>query len=341
MCFPACSTVNQPKGPMTPSAALDNYNRKILYRPDGSLLDVYVSRPPLKESAPLVFICQGSGYASMFEALPHGDYLDTMGWIWGIAPWNLEIRFAFVEKRGVLFGSPFLDPEADDLPREFLEHDTIKERVDDVCLALKWVLEDPLVDKSKVALLGHGEGAAVAASAAVRCPGVTHLGYLAAGGRQRIVDLVELKRRDLEKKAAEDEDVDPGSIEEAMDELFEEMTEVLENPFAVDSLHFGVTPLQFTSNYFHEPLYDLLKLDIPIFFAFGTADSFIPLASTDEVRLSFLHLGKDNLLFKYYEGLDHGFMGPNPERPESGEEFQYPKVFHDFCRWFLPSVPTR
>ena len=44
---------------------------------------------------------------------------------------------------------------------------------------------------------------------------------------------------------------------------------------------------------------------------------------------------KNNLTYKVYPGLDHGFTGPDPLDPKAGEVFQLPRVVDRFLDWYL------
>jgi dienelactone hydrolase len=327
-----CGTLRGGKGPLSPSRALDRYERRIFTRPDGTFLDCYISKPFFEEPTPLVFYCQGWGYASTFESLPFGDYMDVNGWIWERSGFGDKIRLAFVENRGVRFGSPLLNIEEHDLPEEFLVHDTKENRVEDVCFALRELEKDPLVDPEKVALLGHGEGAAIAAAAARKSAWVTHLGYLANGGLPRLVELLALKREALKST-----EKDPQDGEEEMDEIFRILAETLKEPGTDGPLCFGQTPAHFVSFALCPPLDDLLELEIPIFVAAAGQDPHVPLFSSDAIRAAFLCQGKNNLTFEVYPDLDHGFTAEGSRKTPERRRFEYPRVFDDFCEWFLGS----
>jgi hypothetical protein len=269
----ACLNTEHSRGPLISSWALERYDRKIFLRPDGSYLDCYISLPLERKPVPLVFFCQGSGYASLFEELPLGDYADVNGWIWNHTRYGEKIRLAFVEKRGVAFGSVLQEPGAVDPPKEFLLHDKLKDRCADVCQALHELVKDPLVDPRRVVLLGYGEGALVAARAALSAPEVTHLGFFAAGGQPRLTELTMLHRQQLRRGRNSAEEV-----EEGMNDFFLLLEEIFDHPDAQENSALGVTPAHLVSYGLHAPLDDLLKLDIPIFYAVAGADPLVPIS---------------------------------------------------------------
>ncbi|MBU0753998.1 MAG: alpha/beta fold hydrolase [Planctomycetes bacterium] len=325
-----CGTVYDYGSPLMEYRALDRYERKIITRPDGSRMDCYVSKLFYDEPAPLVFFCQGSGCFSLFESLPSGDLIDGNAWFWELSANTDRIRFAFVEKRGVPFGSPRMAPDDSKLPVEFLRHDRLEERVQDVGFALDALLRDLPVDPKRVVLIGYGQGAPVAAAAARLYPEVTHLGYLAAGGLPRIYERVLMERDFLARS-----DLTPAEREEKMDELFQSLKEALKNPDDFETPCLDATPAQICSYELYEPMADLMRLTQPVFLAMGSADGQVPPVSMDRIRLESLLKNKDHLTLRIYPGLDHGFsrwdrMGLSGETP-----FQLPLVFDAFCDWFF------
>ena len=331
LAWPAgCGAPPPGPGPLVPSAALDRYQRRLLPRGDGSYVTCYASPAPGKGPAPLVFFCQGGGYASMFVRDAAGDLHDRLGWVWTDSAFSGRIRLAFVEKRGVRLG----DDGEGEPRRAALEHDTLEERVEDVLRALEVLLADPGTDRSRVALLGHGEGALVAAEAAARSKGVTHLGYFANGGLSHLLELAWTRRAELAAAGKEG-----AALEGGMDAFFETAARALRTPPEGEALPFGRTPSHVRSFWDRRPLDLLLRLEIPLFAAVPGRDPHVPAFSTDALRLAFLSAGKGNLTFRVYPGLDHGFtLPPSTEAAGGGgDPFRFPRVFDEFCAWFVGS----
>jgi dienelactone hydrolase len=252
------------------------------------------------------------------------------GWVFERDEDRPQVRFAFVEKRGVKFGDPPKYLDDDDLPEEFLKHDTLEDRVSDVLWALDVLAMDAKVDRARIALLGHGEGAPVAAAAALRSPHVTHLGYFNAGGQPRLVELLYKRRLELHA-----EGIEAAELEEKMNDFFEEMAGIFEHPDDYTDDYLGTTPFHINSFGFRPPVENLLELQIPIYVAAGTANPAVPMASIDLIRLAFALYRKENLTFRVYPGLDHGFTGPDPDNPDGEPLFQFPMVFDEFCAWLM------
>ncbi|MHC4943850.1 MAG: hypothetical protein ACYTG7_12610, partial [Planctomycetota bacterium] len=132
----ACGTMMDLGSPLVGYPAMDRYERKLIERPDGSYLECYITVALEEDPLPLVFFCQGSGYYSMFETQISGDLVDLNLWFFLESTFARKVRFAFVEKWGVRFGSSPQDPEEKELPFDYLLHDTLEHRVQDTVWAL-------------------------------------------------------------------------------------------------------------------------------------------------------------------------------------------------------------
>jgi len=307
------------------------YERISLPRPDGSPLQIHVSRAASPSPAPLVFFCQGSGAYSLLESREGGGLDDLNEWFFQGSAYADRVRFAFAEKRGVLPGTPQGPPKEERPSLEYLRFDRLENRVQDVLFALEELGRGPGVDRSRVALLGHGEGALVAALAASRAECVTHLGYLGAGGLPRLEERVLMRKRPPRSAPAT-----LGEGDDA-DGFWEEVARAFHDPASLEIGSLSTSPSQLLSYGLPSPVDALLELEIPIFAAVGDADPFIPEGSADLIRLAFLRRGKDNLTCRSYPGLDHGFMDASAPMEGAAMMPAFPMVraFDDFCRWWL------
>ncbi len=74
----------------------------------------------------------------------------------------------------------------------------------------------------------------------------------------------------------------------------------------------------------------LLLLQIPIYMAHGTADTSVPVESSDLVAESFLRENRTNLVYKRYEGLEHDWTD------SSGEKHM--EVLQDAIAWTIGNL---
>lgn len=74
----------------------------------------------------------------------------------------------------------------------------------------------------------------------------------------------------------------------------------------------------------------MLQIEQPIFAAIGTKDQAVALESAYLIPIEFIRHRKNNLTFKVYPDLDHGFG----KEIESGKfEEHWDDVFQDFLNW--------
>ncbi|MFH2000476.1 MAG: dienelactone hydrolase family protein, partial [Planctomycetota bacterium] len=328
----SCRSSHPMGTPLSASPALQRYDRKIIPRINGTSMECYLSKAmgETSGSCPLLFLCQGSGYGSVFESLPMGGYIDTFGWIWEFSQYSTRFRIAFSEKQGVRIGTILEEADEADPPMEFLIHDTLENRVSDVVRSLEELVKDPALDRSRIVVAGFGEGAQVAAAAARRCGFVTHLGFFACGGEPHLNEIVLLNREKLKRAK-----ITPDEAEEQTNDFFEELAEAFESRADVETLFAGASYAHLISFWLAPPVQDLLALDIPIYAAAGNMDPLVPAASVDLIRLAFLREGRQNLTLKIYPGLDHGFRSVIDEAQDPRLVYQLPAVFDAFCRWIL------
>ena len=325
-----CSALNTSRGPLSSDRAVERYIHRVTERPDGSLSHAYITRPEGDRPMPLVFLVQGSGCASHFEELPGGGYLDVNAWIFTDTSRGGDVRLAFLEKRGVRFGAPMSARDEEEPSEEFLLHDTLEEGAADVVRTVERLASEPGVDRSRILLVGFGEGAVKAAAAARRCPLVTHLAYLGAGGWPRLHERIVLERKRIALLHPPPED--PEALMEA---FFDDLEDLAADPDALSPIRLGVTPRHFHGFELVSPLEDLLALDIPLFHAVGGESAQVPPASVDAVRASFLAAGKDNLTQRIHPGLDQGFRVVDTGDLKRPGAFHLPKVMDAVFAWFL------
>lgn len=78
------------------------------------------------------------------------------------------------------------------------------------------------------------------------------------------------------------------------------------------------------------PINSLLKIDIPIYVAIGTADENVPIENAYIIPVEFARHKKVNLTFKPFLGYDHGF---NETLPDGRQVDHWDEVTLDFLRW--------
>lgn len=147
-----------------------------------------------------------------------------------------------------------------------------------------------------VLLVGTSQGGVVAADVAGNDSRVSHLLMMASGGGWTQAEELEL--------FVEQE---PGTL--GMSSVAELNAKFDEIKAAPDSGELWAGhPFRMWSSYlWFRPMDGLTPLSIPIFLAQGTADKAVPVESARAMRDKFVSLGKTNLTYAEYPGLDHHF----------------------------------
>lgn len=179
------------------------------------------------------------------------------------------------------------------------------------------VLSTEDVSARRVVILGLSEGAVVASAVAARSPHVTHLAVVGDGGMKPIDAFRIWGRR---------HNVD-------IDAMYKAVTE---DP-ALNKFALG----PYTYRYWAEmlgadPMEDLRRLDIPLFFAMGEKDDSVPIESLDLLRDAFTRLGKRNLTTRIYPDCGH-------DLEDSKGHSLRGQLMRDIHGWLLstPAQPVR
>jgi len=272
---------------------------------DDRRLTLYANRPDLVEGAPrqtLVFVT-GSGCTSAFRRRTDGTLSGGMGGLFArFGPPGLTV--VILEKCGVEGFTPVDDR---DPPRTeaYLRHGvTLRERTDRQAAMIRSLTRLPSVASGRVVLVGHSEGADVAAATAVLLgpARVSHLVFLAGGGGSQMFDAVVLARRHYA-------DLAPAERERQVASLRAEMCAILEDPESVEEWQ-GEPKRRWASYFRHAPLDDLLALrDIPIFVGHGSEDPAVPVESADLIAVEFVRRNRREMTYRVYAGADHSFAG--------------------------------
>ena len=84
------------------------------------------------------------------------------------------------------------------------------------------------------------------------------------------------------------------------------------------------------SGFSEPPIENLLQIDKPIFAVIGSKDKAVAVESAYLVPVEFIRHQKNNLTFKVYPGLDHGFK---KQLADGTYEDYWDEVLMDFLNW--------
>lgn len=185
----------------------------------------------------------------------------------------------------------------------FHKYETRQRRVADQRSVMDAYLSD--AGSAPVLLVGTSQGGVVAADVAASDARVTHLLMLASGGG--LTQAEEMRTLFVERGQAPAE----VSTAEALDAKFDE---IQANPDS-GALWLGHPFRMWSSYLWFRPMDGLTALSIPILLAQGTADEATPVESARAMRDEFSRLGRTNLTYAEFPGLDHHF---DDEAGESG-----------------------
>lgn len=181
------------------------------------------------------------------------------------------------------------------------------------------------VDKKRVLVVGHSEGAPVAAKVATLSRYVTHVGCLAGPGLTHFYDFMLDAR--LKARAGL---LTPEAAQSRVDSLVVTVKDIMAQPEATDKFWEGHTYKRWSS--YAEPMADnLLKLTIPVYVAAGTLDKNTISESTDYLPIIFAQRQKTNLTYRSCPACDHYF---NDTRP-NGQRL-WKRYFNEFLQMVNP-----
>jgi len=293
-------------------------------RPDGSTQTAFIADKPgcLDRRLPLLIFVDGSGAHSQFffkgNQRGYGVY--------GALAQRAADRFhvATPEKRGVEFGDMGTPGVATDAAPEYAANATWDNRVAEIRLLIDAMVKQPNVDASRIVVLGHSEGADVAAAVAAADPRVTHCVFLAGGGPTQLFDLMCLRRKEMTKSGAT-----PEQIEASVKELEADYRKIFADPDNEKELFMGHAYKRWSSFCAHPPVDSLLKTRANLFLAQGSEDTSVPVESFDLLVCDLIRNGKKNVEVRRYPGRDHS-LSP-PDKPKNAPPLQ--DVFDEILAW--------
>ncbi len=310
----------------------------------GRVITYYVSTPPATDKAdsvikrPLVLVIQGSGCNSLWQSVPaSADAPNAMSHIAGSLQslvrrdFGGEVRVLAVEKPGVNYlDNPQPPGAGDPCSDTFKSQHTPQEWSAALSAALRQALALPGIDPSRVLVLGHSEGADMAAYVAQANPDiVTHAACLAGAGITQLFDMTQLAW--AERTPGESVD----ARNERVQQIYNTWAAIQRDPGAIDKSAWGHPYKRWSSFMAVSPVESLLATDprTQLFLAHGTADPAVPIASFD-AGLAILASKGRTAVVRRVAGADHGFTQPG-EPTGSGMK----AIFAEAVTWFLRNQP--
>lgn len=282
----------------------------------GRPIHYYLTKAETAQPTPLVLWIQGSGAYSHFLNRG-GRAVETVAAL--RAQLKGKARLLLVEKPGVEFLSETrpLGTTAN-APEAFRRDFSLERWTDALSAPLQDALSQPGVDRSRLLVAGHSEGALLACEVAARHPNqVTNVAPLSAGGMTQLYSLIELARA---KSDAE------------VTKILEGWREVQRDPTSYEKSWFGHTYLRWSS-FLRSSCAKRLDAapTASVYLAHGTKDTASAIQSTDALYATLLATNR-KVVYERLEGADHGLQfSAEPQRNGLAE------VFGRIILWYAPN----
>lgn len=266
-------------------------------------VNYYVTINKSAQQKPMLLYIDGSGSLPLFHLMERG--------MAGTVPFDYKklsehFHIVLISKPGIPFAdSVRRDPEHGypmyPEPEEYNKRLSLDWRVDAAKVVLEKVIKQYRVDRRKIAVMGISEGFQVGAKLAVECKKVTHCLLLVGNGLNQFYDFIIQNRIDAACGIISDHDA-----QQNIDSLHKIYQDIYTYGDATDKKWFGHTYLRWSSFCKHQPVEDILSLNIPVYLVSSSQDRNTSVLSSDFIQLEALRKGKKNITFKVYP-YDHSF----------------------------------
>ena len=279
-------------------------------RDDGSPISYYLVQH-LHDTDTLLLILQGSDCNSVLKI---ESILTEYENVWP------EADVLLIEKYGINRKLKYSsDPARKDCPAQYLEKDSPAQRVADIKAVLDTVRKDG--QYKRFILLGGSEGAVIANLVTADVDYIDATIAFNGGGRWFIDDVshsIAVKHKNPEEARKEIDDF-KGFAEHVLNN----------EPFELDVSGHGYHWWQQMLSI--DQLDTLKKVKSPLLIVQGGMDTSVSPQKTDELVQRLKELGKNNIEYRRYEALDHGFK-------DSDGENQRNEVVSDMNSWLKTNL---
>lgn len=189
---------------------------------------------------------------------------------------------------------------------------------------INFLYKQKWVDKHRIVLFGHSQGAKVALESAVGNKKIYKVGFSSGTPFGRTDNFVREERYNALLKLQSQE-----HTQAIINNFYEVWADVVANPNQLPP-HHGDPNKTWLS--FDKPLIpDFLKLKQPIYVTYGTED--VKSIMCDVLPFYFITAGKNNLTLKPYPGLDHNYSKLDNKRKPIEGTMQWQKMIDEFIEW--------
>lgn len=208
--------------------------------------------------------------------------------------------------------------------KEYIKADYAENYIARANKVLKFLYKQNWVDRSKIVLAGHSQGARIAVGIASSNKKITHLGLFGYNPNGRIDQAIRRAR-----KMAEAGEISWGEADSLQREQYE-FYKTIQNE---DSLKADPNLISWKS-FSKSTKTELVNLKIPVFVAYGSND--IVADYCDLLPINFIDAGKKDYLIKRYPELEHNFFPVKEDGSIDYYNGKWDTVLNEFLEWTRP-----
>ena len=287
---------------------------QIFHLPDGDDTTTFVvfgDKQDLKVKKPLFLFRQGSQPMPLIHRYGDKYYMPLSPFYF--RDYKDQYHFVMISKPGVrlVADSIYLkrygdamrtgDTSPEFISKKYIQNNYRERYVDQCDQVINFLLRQPWIDTSKVVYCGGSEGFTVGADlVANRNRHITHAIVFSGNTERRFESILF----GLRKEAKEGHKTEQDTQEEIM-KMYEVWSDICHDPKSTEKSFGGSYRAWYSFSI--RNLDNLLKIQIPLYVAYGTDDNEIAV-NMDMLPIEFVVAGKKNLTFKPYPNHDHQFF---------------------------------
>ncbi|MFD2519294.1 alpha/beta fold hydrolase [Emticicia soli] len=221
----------------------------------------------------------------------------------------------------------YLDNSAQ-VPAQFVKNNNLQYYVDRYSEVIDYLRKQPYVQKDKIYLIGHSQGANVALSTALKNKRISKIALLATHVGDRFTEATR-KIRNSEQQMR----ISSQEAQVQIDSLYKSYLDLYQNRDNNDKLFDSNTYFSYASFTFPNISTKLMALKTRALLVYGTNS--VQDIDCDEFRYELIKKQKSNIIVKPYIGLDHNFFEIKEDKATGKMEkiYNWDKVFRDTVNW--------
>ena len=277
------------------------------------------------KSKPLFFFCQGS---MPIPLLIMDGAVNYPSFPFDTKALSEKYHLAIVGKPGIPLIADvkelqsdfsFLDSISNQPPVKYIRNNLLEYYVKRNITVLQYFIKQKNIDKKKVIVAGHSQGARIAFEMALKSKRITHLIYASGNPCGQIMSMISQSRQRE----------NPFDTTNLTENNFKDFEAIVLDPNNTSK----ATGDSFKSIYSFSKssLSSFPKLKIPVYICYGTLDPITPF--NDLLRTEIIRSQKNNFTFKTYVGLDHNYFGIKETGETDFEKFNWDHVANEWLNW--------